>query len=111
MAWTQEEINEIYVKVQHKSAIDEEFREELLKNPNEAIEKLAGEKLPEGFRIKVIENDPAYAATFVLPDMVSGELSENELDEVAGGACVIDFGGCGAQACAAKASASASAGK
>lgn len=90
MAWTQEKINEVYMKVQETAATDEEFREELLSNTNAAIAKIAGEDLPEDFKVKVIENDPQYAATFVLPPMVSEELSGDELDSVAGGACLID---------------------
>ncbi len=110
MAWTQEKINEIYMKVQRTAVTDEEFREELLREPNSAIAKLAGEELPENYKVKVIENDPQYAATFVLPPMVSDELSDEELDKVAGGFCIID-GNCAAQACAAEGEASACGGK
>lgn len=99
MAWSQEKINEIYLKVQKMAVTDEEFRKELLEDSCAAIEKVAGEKLPKGFQVKVIESDPAYAATFVLPPMISDELSEEELDAVAGGSCMLD--GCGAEACAA----------
>ncbi len=102
MAWTQEKINQLYMEVQRMAVTDEEFRKELLENTNTAIEKVAGEELPEGFKVKVIENDPAYAATFVLPPMASDELSDDELDAVAGGICLID-GSCGAKACAAQA--------
>ena len=100
MAWSQEKINEIYMKVQKMAVTDEEFRKELLESPNSAIEKVAGEKLPEGFDVKVIENDPEYAATFVLPPMLPDELDDSDLERVAGGHCLIDFG-CGADACAA----------
>ena len=110
MAWTQEKINEVYMKVQQTAATDEEFREELLKDSSAAIAKIAGEELPENFKIKVIENDPQYAATFVLPPMVSDELSDDELDSVAGGFCLID-GACGAKACAAEGGINACAGK
>ena len=79
MAWTQEKINQLYMEVQRMAVTDEEFRKELLENTNTAIEKVAGEELPEGFKVKVIENDPAYAATFVLPPMASDELSDDEL--------------------------------
>ena len=99
MAWTQEKINEVYGLIQKKAVTDEEFREELLANTREAIEKVAGEALPEGFQVKVIENDPAYAATFVLPPMASGELGEEELSAVAGGACEINAEACGADGC------------
>jgi len=101
MAWSKEEVNEIYVKVQRKAVTDAEFRAELLKSPKAAIEKLVGVELPESYNIKVIENDPAYAATFVLPPAIDGELSDEDLEGVAGGdnsACGAD--GCGAQACA-----------
>lgn len=104
MDWTQEQINEIYAKVQKKAMIDANFRKELLQDSNCAIAKIAGQALPEDFKIKVIENDPAYNATFVLPDMPSEELSDDELNQVAGGACLLDCGACAAQACAAKAS-------
>ena len=103
MAWTQEKINEIYVKVQQLAVTDEEFRAELLKDSSAAIKKLAGEELPENFKIKVIENDPQYAATFVLPPMASDELGDEDLEAVAGGACAGNVEGfCGADACAAK---------
>lgn len=87
MAWSNEKINEIYAKVQKMALTDEEFRKELLENTNAAIEEVAGEKLPEGFKVKVIENDPQYAATFVLGAMLPDELDDNDLENVAGGAC------------------------
>lgn len=101
MAWTREKIDEVYLKAQQMAATDEEFREELLKTPNTAIAKIAGEAVPEDFKVKILENDPNYTATFVLPPMVSEELDEGALEEVAGGACVND--GCIGDACAAKA--------
>lgn len=99
MEWTQEKIDEIYMAVQKKAVTDEEFREELLENPIAAIEKVAAVKLPEDFTIKVVENDPQYVATFVLPPMVSSELSREDMDAIAGG--VLD--NCGARVCAAEA--------
>lgn len=101
MAWTREKIDEVYLKTQQMSAMDEEFREELLKNPNEAIAKVAGEPVPADFKVKVLENDPNYSATFVLPPMISEELDEGALENVAGGSCLND--GCIGDACAAKA--------
>lgn len=113
MQWTQEQINTIYMEVQKKAVMDHAFRTELLENPKAAVAKVAGEELPDGFKIKVIENDPAYNATFVLPDLLSDEISDEELDQVAGGvsialvisacAAAVTIGPCPADACAAAA--------
>lgn len=113
MKWTQEELNRLYFKLQKQAVTDEEFRKELLDDPNGVIERETGEKLPEGFKIQVVESDPAYSATFVLPDLVGDELEDSELDAVAGGvsiiiiasacAAAISVGGCPLDACAARA--------
>ena len=85
MAWTQNRIDETYLRVRNLAAKDKGFRADLLANPVEAIGKLIGEELPENYSIKVIESDPAYTATFVLPLMLSDGLSDAELASVAGG--------------------------
>ena len=85
MEWTREKLEALYVEVQKKAMTDEAFRKELLADSTKAIEALAGEKLPEGFRLKVIENDPAYTATMVLPDLVGRELTDEEVEAAAGG--------------------------
>ncbi|MDR0691006.1 MAG: NHLP leader peptide family RiPP precursor [Streptococcaceae bacterium] len=89
MSWTQEEINEMYAKVMQKATTDEEFRQELLDDPKSAIEKLTGETLPDDYKIKVLENDPNYTATFVLPDL-KPDLDADDLESVAGGVCYAD---------------------
>ena len=83
--WSQEKLEKIYIKVQQKCATDKEFREEILKDANAAVEKLTGEKIPEGFSLKAIEQDPNYSATFVIPDLISEELTEGDMKEMAGG--------------------------
>lgn len=115
MEWTNEKLNELYAVIRKKAVTDEEYRQELLENPNAVIEKEIGEKLPEGFKVNVIENDPAYSATFVLPDMLGEEVDTDNLDDVAGGvvsivlvlsacAAAVGINLCAADACAAKAS-------
>lgn len=84
MDWTQEEIDSAYAELTKKVAVDKEFRQLALSDANKAIEQLAGKTLPEGVKMKIIEQDPAYQATLVLPPFV-GELSEEELAMVAGG--------------------------
>lgn len=113
MEWTQEKLNELYFMIQKRAVTDEEYRKELLENPNAVIEKETGAPLPSGMKFQVIENDPAYNATFVLPELLSEELEEKDLDNVAGGvslvlivsacAAAIGVGGCAANACGGKA--------
>lgn len=112
MSWTQNEMELLYKEMQKKAMLDEKFRKELLNDPNETLEKLAGRKLPEGSNIKVIENDPAYTATFVLPDLISEELTPDEMDGAAGGisvllivsacAAAVGAGACAGDACGAQ---------
>lgn len=82
---TPETIAAAIQKVQEKSALDMEFRKELLSNPQEAIARVGGIAVPAGFNIKVIENEPGIDQTYVLPDFQGGELSDNDLDKIAGG--------------------------
>lgn len=112
MSWTQNEMEALYKEMQKKAMLDENFRKELLQDANAALEKLAGKKLPEGCNIKVVENDPAYTATFVLPDLISEELTADEMDGAAGGISVllivsacgaaVATAGCGGDACGAQ---------
>jgi hypothetical protein len=85
MKLSEEKMNEIYAQVMQKAATDEDFRQDLMKDVNKTIEKLIGEKLPEGINLKVIESDPNYNATFVLPNLSTGEMDFDALDDVAGG--------------------------
>ena len=116
MQWTQQMMEEMYVSVQKKAMTDEAFRRELLADPTKAIEALTGQKLPDGFKLKVIENDPSYTATMVLPDMIGRELTDEEAEAAAGGlsaalifsVCAVavglgpDSGACGVKGCTAE---------
>lgn len=97
MSWTQKEIDDTYAQAQKLAATDEAFRAELLSNPRSAIEKLTGKTLPDSYNIKVIESDPNYSATFVLPLIQSGDLSFDALDNVAGGVSACPSDVCGGQ--------------
>ena len=85
MSWTKEKIDEVYAQVKTLAVTDEEFREKLLADPAAAIQQVAGIALPDDFKVKVIEEDPQYDATFVLPMMLNSELSEEDLGKIAGG--------------------------
>lgn len=87
MDWTEQEMNEVYLEVQKRAVTDQDYRDELLRDPNAAIESLTGKRLPQGFSVKVVENEPGYAATFVLPDLLAEEIEDDGLETVAGGLC------------------------
>lgn len=68
-----------------RSATDAGFRQQLLTDSRSALSSHFGREIPAGVNISFIEN--SADATFVLPDAVdeSAELTENELEAVAGG--------------------------
>lgn len=78
---------------------DEMFRRNLLDDPKSAIEEETGAKLPEGVEIRVVEETPD-TIYLVLPPRAwtsqEGELSERELEAIAGGFGTPDVipGGC-----------------
>ncbi|MFW5781815.1 MAG: NHLP leader peptide family RiPP precursor [Candidatus Muiribacteriaceae bacterium] len=85
--WTPEEVQSTIDKIKSKAATDKEFRKEVLADPKKVIKEVSGKEVPEDFRLKVIENDPGVDDTFVLPNFVGEELSDEQLDDVAGGRC------------------------
>jgi|GEM_PF-717574 len=100
MNWTQEEIEKAFKEVKKKSLTDQAFRALLISNPHKAIEQATGKAVPSAFKIKVVECDPAYQMTFVLPEMITEELSDEALEKVAGGTSCVGIGISAAEACA-----------
>lgn len=93
--WTEEEVEKAFVEVKKKAITDKKFRQTLLANPHKAIQEVTKKDVPTAVKIKIIESDPAYHMTFVLPQMVSADLSDDELEKIAGGTiqtCIGDFG-------------------
>lgn len=93
--WNEAEAQKTLTEIAKRSQTDAEFRKLALKEPNAAISKVNPTPLPPGFKVRFVDNAGANI-TVVLPDPVSkeGELSDAELEQVAGG------GRCGAS-CAA----------
>ena len=75
---------ELEAKLRRRAATDSAFRQELLTDPRAAIERELGVSFPAGITIKAVEETPD-TMYIVVPPMVSGELSDADLDIVAGG--------------------------
>lgn len=89
MEITQEQ--KMYAEIVQKAWENAEFKNELVNNPIEAIEKLTGKKLnlPEGKRIIVrdqTDESSLYINIPAKPNNDDIELNENQLEMVAGGA-------------------------
>ena len=71
-----------------RSMEDEDFRQRLLDDPKGAVEQELGSRLPEGVEVRAVE-ESAQIIYLVLPSASplgqGSELSDQELDEVAGG--------------------------
>jgi hypothetical protein len=93
-----------YAKIVAHAWKDARFKEKLLKNPKEALKEM-GMDVPANFDVRVIE-EKTNSSTFILPKApaVAKELSEQELQKLAGGifgnACTQSFPviSCGAAA-------------
>jgi len=78
----------IIYEAMEKSKTDKAFRKLLLSNPKETIKKASGIELPEDMKIKFIEKDADVSAMFILPDYNNKKLSDEELEEICGGAFI-----------------------
>lgn len=98
LKWTNKDVANAIRLITTRATTDKAFREMVLARPNDAIKMVSGKEVPPGFSLKVIENAPGVDQTYVLPDFRGAELSEQELEKVAGG---IGYSKCAAEACAA----------
>jgi hypothetical protein len=74
---------------------DENFKKNLLIDPT-AILKAEGIEIPTGYTIRVLENTDKVV-NYVLPPNPNAELSDSELEAVAGGKTVVGNDGHGIQ--------------
>ncbi|MDB5096041.1 MAG: hypothetical protein JWM80_462 [Cyanobacteria bacterium RYN_339] len=96
MEWTQEKIYATIGDITARSASDADLRKLALSDPGEAIKSVAGFPLPQGVSIRFVENQ-GMSYTIGLPkadsNAADGELSDDELESVAGGAGKSQFPG------------------
>lgn len=67
-----------------KAHNDDDYREQLLANPKNAIQREFGKELPQGLEVRVVE-ESSNVVYLVLPPKPVVELSDNDLQAVAGG--------------------------
>ena len=82
--WTQEEMEHALQKIVAKAATDQDFRQLALTNPQEAIKQLTGQDAPADFPRDMIEQTLGGEQSVGRPDVQTDELSDDELDQVAG---------------------------
>jgi len=94
-SWSMSERKRAVDEALKRAATDQEFRALIKRDPSAAVQQVAGKSLPSNYRIRVLDRD-GFDATIILPDPVSatGELSDSELEQVAGGrgACGVSCG-------------------
>lgn len=83
--------NPLFRKAIAKAYSDASFKTQLINNPKTAIAKLTDESLPEELDICVHENTPTLKHLVIFVDSAGEELSEQELEAVAGGIGLIKF--------------------
>ena len=81
--------NPLFRKAIAKAHADANFKTQLRQNPKSAIAELTGENLPEDLDICVYENTSNLKHLVIFVDSASEELSERELEAVAGGVSII----------------------
>ena len=81
---------EAYVKIIKKAWSDENFKAELLANPATVL-KDGGVQMPDGVEVKMFEaTDKLVHFIIPCPSTDDGELSDEDLDKVAGGVAGVD---------------------
>ncbi|MBP1989988.1 hypothetical protein [Paenibacillus eucommiae] len=86
MSWTEEQVKETATLVIEKASSDDAFRSLCLTDIYAAVKEATGKEVPQDFKINVVDGK-GYHANIVLPEAKASadELSETELESVAGG--------------------------
>ncbi len=82
--WTEQDQKSAVAALMARCASDAAFCKSAVADPAAAIKAVSGKDLPDGFKLRLVPNDGADL-TLVLPDPVSEELSDADLEAVSGG--------------------------
>jgi len=96
--------HELQQQIIEKAMKDENFRKQLIQNPAGALNGAFGFNIPQGFEIEVLEETPKKLYIVLPPNLsenAGDELSEAELNSVAGGSFLdcMTFYTCGGSQC------------
>ena len=69
--------------ISEQAANNPAYRDALVADPKKVLEGHLGGEFPEGFNVKVVEETPD--TMYVIAPHVPGELSDDDLEQVAGG--------------------------
>ena len=85
------EVNSAVREVIKRAVVDSDFRQLALRDSKAALAKVSTTKLPAGVEFQFVDNYNKPIKTIALPDPVENAegLSEEELEAVAGGSCLI----------------------
>lgn len=90
---TQEQMFQLGSRVLQKSTTDADFRALALRDGTTAVEQVMGSPLPDGVKIRFVENNGAYLTLGLPPARTGNELTDQELEAVAGGKMEVLVGG------------------
>lgn len=84
--WTNDELQQMLLKITRRASIDAEFRALALRDGAAAISKITSKPLPKDITYQFVDNS-GRVRVVPLPDLIvdTDELSESELEGVAGG--------------------------
>lgn len=83
--WTEDDLRSTLQAVSKKAAADPKFKQLALSDPAAAIKEATGHVVPPGLTIEIVEGDKGGPGLQANVQHTAPELSDAELDQVAGG--------------------------
>ncbi len=81
--------NDVEKELVLKAWEDEEFKQRLVSDPKAAITEMFGVEIPDAIDVKVVEEDlQTLYVRLPMKPVTEDELTDEQLEAVAGGACV-----------------------